>query len=213
MADTNKKTGLLSKFLNALSGKPTEEEPPKVNKDLFGPSKDEPVDLHFVKSFTASGGKFLYCEKEADAYDYLKEITKESGLKQLYCNDPGLKSILSKAGLRNLAPQVERADAFCSTCEFLVSFNGGIMITAKQTMGKKLNELPDTFITFARTSQIVQNLRAALTGIRTKYKGDIPSQITTIKGPIEGDNPDEADSKLCKKRSISYCSKIRFNHV
>ncbi len=199
MTDSSKKSGLLGKFFNILSGKPSEERPSETEKNLYGSQKREPVDLSFVKNFTASGGKFLYCEKESDAYDYLREISKESALNRLYCSDPNVRSILSRAGFRDLADHVERSDAFCSTCEYLVSFNGGIMITAKQTMGKKLGELPDTFITFARTSQIVENLRAALAGIRTKYEGDIPSQITTIKGPREGSNPDEADSKMYKK--------------
>ena len=182
-----------------LSGKPAEEESSEETESKYAPQKSEPVDLMFVKKFTASGGKFLYCEKESDAYQYLQEISRESGIHKLYCNDPGLRSILAKAGFRDLAEHVETADAFCSTCEYLVSFNGGIMITARQTMGKKLGELPEVFITFAHTSQIVQNLRNALTGIRTKYKGDIPSQITTIKGPLKGSEPDEADSQLCKK--------------
>lgn len=199
MADTKKKTGLFTKFLNVLSGKPAEQEETESEKGLFAPRKDEPVDLAFVKNFTASGGKFLYCERESDAYDYLKDICKESDISELFCSDPNVRSILAKAGFRDLAENVERADAFCSTCEYLISFNGGIMITAKQTRGRKLDELPETFITFARTSQIVANLRAGLTGIRTKYKGDIPSQITTIRGPIEGSAPDEAGNKLCKK--------------
>lgn len=185
--------------MNILSGKPAEDESARENRGQYTSQKREPVDLSFVRNFTATGGKFLYCEKEADAYEYLREISRESTLKNLYCSDPNVRSILAKAGYRDLAEHVERADAFCSTCECLVSFNGGIMITAKQTMGRKLNELPDTFITFARTSQIVENLRAALAGIRTKYEGDIPSQITTIKGPREGNSPEEQESKMCKK--------------
>ena len=111
------------------------------DKGLYSPQKSEPVDLLFVKKFTASGGKFLYCEKESDAYDFIAEISRESALQKLYCDDPSLRSILSKAGFRDLAEHVEQADAFCSTCEYLVSFNGGIMITARQTKGKKLKRV------------------------------------------------------------------------
>lgn len=199
MSDAKKPNGLWGKLKTALGGKFSEKTEEEEDKGLYSPNKSEPVDLLFVKKFTASGGKFLYCEKESDAYDFIEEISRESALRKLYCDDPSLRSILSKAGFRDLAEHVEQADAFCSTCEYLVSFNGGIMITARQTKGKKLSELPETFITFARTSQIVPNLRAALTGIRTKYQSEIPSQITTIKGPIQGSEPDEADSKLCKK--------------
>lgn len=199
MSEAKKPNGLWGKLKTALGAKSSEKPEEDDDKGLYSPQKSEPVDLLFVKKFTASGGKFLYCEKESDAYDFIADISRESAVRRLYCDDPSLRSILSKAGFRDLATHVEQADAFCSTCEYLVSFNGGIMITARQTKGKKLSELPETFITFARTSQIVPNLRAALTGIRTKYQSEIPSQITTIKGPLEGKDTDETDSKLCKK--------------
>lgn len=74
------------------------------------------------------------------------------------------------------------------------------MVSENQTQGKKLRALPNTFIIIAQTSQIVENLRAGLTGIRSKYKGNIPSNITTIKGPnstSDADNP--AADNACTK--------------
>lgn len=194
MAESTKKQGLFGKFLNVISGKPANAEPEEKSssdKGLFSETKREPIDLSFVKNFTASGGKFLYCEKEEDAHQYLQQITRESGVQTIFCKDSNIKSILSSAGLKSLTQDIKEADAFASACEYLISFNGGIMITAKQTLGKKLTELPETFITVARTSQIVENLRSGLTGIRNKYQGDIPSQITTIKGPIKESGKEE----------------------
>ncbi len=199
MADTNKKKGFLGKFFTVLSGKPTDAEENEQNSLTYGSSKKEPVDLSFVKNFTASGGKFLYCENEKDAYHYLEQIIPESGLNGIFCQNSNLEGILTNAGLKDYIKPLTEADAFCSSCEYLISFNGGIMITAKQTLGKKLDELPETFITIAKTSQILENLRAGLTGIRNKYKGDIPSQITTIKGPIKSSNPDATQGAICSK--------------
>lgn len=192
MAESKKKTGFFGKFLNVLSGKPDEPSEEQESQGLFSSSKKEPVDLSFVKNFTASGGKFLYCETENDAYEFLSQISKESQVRSVFCAESNLQSILNKSGLHVSSENVQEADAFCSSCEYLISFNGGIMITARQTLGKKLSDLPETFITVARTSQIVENLRAGLTGIRSKYPGDIPSQITTLKGPIKGSANDEA---------------------
>lgn len=200
MAENTKKPGLLGKFLNVLSGKPTTHTPSeKPEEDLFSENKNESTDLSFVKNFTASGGKFLYCEKEKDAYEYLLRIIRESGIHSVFCQDPSIRSILSKAGIKNLTEDIKEADAFCSSCEYLISFNGGIMITARQTLGKKLAELPEIFITVAHTSQIMGNLREGLTGIRNKYKGDIPSQITTIKGPIKDAANDDGGGNTCNK--------------
>ncbi|MGB0175946.1 MAG: LUD domain-containing protein, partial [Owenweeksia sp.] len=145
-------------------------------------------------------GKFLYCEHEKDAYNFLKNISRESGMSLIFCKDPNLQSILKNAGLNYTDSDLNNADAFCANCEFLISFNGGIMISENQTKGKKLGELPETFITIARTSQIVENLRSGLTGIRERYKGAIPSQITTIKGPIkESDIDQSTGSNTCTK--------------
>ncbi len=198
MSVSSKKIGLLGKFINVLSGKPAESP---VNKEpgISTDSEKDSTDLTFVKNFTASGGKFLYCEKEKDALSFLGSIAQESGLKSFFCNDPNVQAILDNAEIRNLTTNPSDADAYCCSCEFLISFNGGIMITSKQTMGKKLTELPETFITIARTSQIMENLREGLTGIRNKYQNDIPSQITTIKGPIKGAANEEAGGATCSK--------------
>lgn len=188
MGGKNSKKGFFGKVLSVLSGKPLQEdsshEEPKSD-NLYTTDPSDPIDLQFVKKFTASGGKFLYCEKEEEAYVYLGNIIQESGITKIACDDPNLRSILHKAGLKNLTEEFSDADAFCSSFEYLVSFNGGVMLTAKQTHGRKISELPEVFITIGTTSQITENLRSALTGIRTKYKGDIPSQITTIRGPIK----------------------------
>lgn len=198
MADAKKNSGLLKKFFRILSGKPENASEEEETKSPYTPSQKDPVDLSFVRNFTASGGKFLYCEKEEDAYQFLKKIKSESGIDKLFCDEENLCSILEKASFTKLTHQLSGADAFACSCEYLISYNGGIMISAKQTRGKKLSELPHTFITFARTSQIVENLRAGLTGIRERYKGDIPSQITTIRGPEVAEG-DETSGQICKK--------------
>src|SRR5690606_9895065 len=135
---------LFSKVYSILSGKPAEEEKPAAaSGGKFAPRQRESVDLTFVRNFTASGGKFLYCESEGDAYTFLRNISREAGLQKIYCGDSNLQSILGNAGLSYSVEAISDADAFCAGCEYLVSFNGGIMISANQTKGKKLAELPD----------------------------------------------------------------------
>lgn len=201
MAEQKSKKGIFGRFIDILSGKPEEEQEPQSNEapSSFAPQESEPTDLSFVKKFTSSGGKFLYCEDEGEAYNYIRLIMQESGLHKVYCKDPNLISILRKAGV-DVQDQLNDCDSFCSNCEYLVSFNGGIMISANQLQGKKLDELPDTFITIGKTSQITDNLRSALAGIRIKYQNNLPSQITTIKGPKKVEEIEENDlAKICNK--------------
>ncbi len=182
-------------MFQVLSGKPAEESGDGSQKSVdFGPDQREPVDLAFVKNFTAAGGKFLFCESEKEAHHFLREIAGETGIHRIFCEDANSRSILQRAGIRDLSENRQTADAFCTPCEFLVSFTGGIMLCEKQMRGVPLKDLPDIFIVLARTSQIVSNLRAALMGIRRKYDGGIPSHITTIKGPEA-----EQDANVCRK--------------
>ena len=53
---------------------------------------------------------------------------------------------------------------------------------------KELKELPQNFVIFATTSQIVNNIGEGLRGIKKKHTGQIPTNITTIKNfePKEG---------------------------
>lgn len=195
--ESKKKKGLFGKVFSVLSGKPSEFDD---SKSQFAPDDNESIDLKFVKNFTASGGKFLYCEKEEEAYGFLKSIRTEAGVNTISCKNTNLQSILKNAQLPFDSESNGDEDAFCCDCEHLVSFNGGLMISENQTMGKKLRELPEIFIIIANTSQIVENLRAGLVGIRNKYKSNIPSNITTLKGPksiTNADNP-TADNACIK---------------
>lgn len=203
MAEQKSKKGILGRFMDILSGRPT-VKPEALSADRqvieFPKEENDPTDLSFVRKFTDSGGKFLYCEDEGEAYQYLRQIMDESGIHRVYCRDQNLISILRKAQIDVDEEQWTATEAFCTSCEYLVSFNGGIMISANQLHGKKLEDLPETFITIGRTSQITDNLRSALAGIRLRYQNNLPSQITTIKGPKKVENLEENDQgKVCNK--------------
>tara|TARA_R110002050_G_scaffold98209_1_gene204136 strand:+ start:10091 stop:10735 length:645 start_codon:yes stop_codon:yes gene_type:complete len=203
MAEFKEKKGLFGRFIDIISGKPAEDETNKKVEVKKSPplviDEEEGFDLGFVKRFTHSGGKFLYCDDENEAYTYIRLIMEESGLGKVYCKNENLISILRKANVE-ISEDFLDSDAFCSECEYLVAFNGGIMLSANQLKGKTLEQLPETFITIARTSQITDKLRTALAGIRVKYQDNLPSQITTIKGPIKLDDIEENDTgKICSK--------------
>lgn len=200
MGEENKGTSFLSKFMSVLGGKPiADKEETEQQKSSFAPKAKEPVDLAFVKRFTDSGGKFLYCEHADEIYDYLAKIAEEAGIHKIYCKDTSLQSVLNRAQLPFSSDDYKDAEAFCCTCEYLISFVGGIMISENQTKGVKLDQLPEVFISVAYTSQIVENLRAGLTGIRQKYK-TLPGQITTIKGPRDTEGLDLAGAtSTCQK--------------
>lgn len=203
MVESKEKKGIFGRFFDLLSGKPPSDEPKEefTARNPHAPSNDDPLDLRFVKRYSASGGKFLYCQSESEALEYLQQIGSESSLEGIYSQDSSLLHFLKKAQLE-LTEQVGQADAFCCGCEWLVAFNGGVMLTGQQTLGRKLSELPDTFIVIARTSQITENLRSALTGIRQRYGRELPSQITTLKGPKKVEEIDESETTSITNKEI-----------
>ena len=74
-------------------------------------------------------------------------------------------------------------DAGITYCEYLIARLGSIMVSSKQTSGRRLNVFPENHIVIARSSQIVADLKDALKNIKEKYVGNLPSMISVITGP------------------------------
>ena len=70
-----------------------------------------------------------------------------------------------------------------TSCEFLVARTGSIVISSRQTSGRRLAIFSSTHIVVAYTSQLVRDVKDALEGIKNKYGDQLPSMITTITGP------------------------------
>lgn len=179
---SDSKGSFFSKFFSALSGRPSVSEQENPEMSPYAPKKDEPDDLKFVKKFTEAGGNFLYCESSEDAVFNLQKILLETGVRNLFVPEEPLRSLLTNQKVP-ISQSCDLADGILTSCEALVSFNGGIMIDGFQTGGKTLSSLPETHIIFGKTSLIVQNLSAGMSKINNKYKEKRPSQITTLKGP------------------------------
>jgi len=79
---------------------------------------------------------------------------------------------------------------FFVTCEHLIAENGSILFSSNQLKDHKISELSDHFIVYGTTSQIVKTKGESLTGIKSRYKGNIPSNISAIKNY----NPDSNDT-------------------
>ena len=70
---------------------------------------------------------------------------------------------------------------FLTTCEYLISNDGSLLISSNQIAEKKLKELPRNFVIFATTSQFVETISEGLRGIKDRNREKIPTNITTIK--------------------------------
>ncbi len=148
----------------------------------FMPEIKLPTDEKFTINFKKNGGKFLYCDSLDEIYDCLNNILLENNWSSqtVCCLDPQLSQIFKNYTFSKNT-NCQQANILLSRCENLVADNGAILISSNQIKESKLNDLPDNFIIFATTSQMVDTIGEGLRGIKAKNKNQIPTNITTIK--------------------------------
>ena len=167
-------------------------------KKLFSqksPSKDEEqettlvspdsmsLDDAFVHNFISKGGKFLYCAHQEEVNQNLLNILNENHWENVVCLNDDLKKILTIVGVDHT--NITNKDyPFFTLCEHLLAEDGSIMFSSVQVLDRKIVDLPDHFIVFAKTSQLVKNKSEGLMGIRKTYQKNFPTNISSIKSYV-----------------------------
>ena len=159
-----------------------EEHIRNEERGKYMPEIKLPIDERFTINFKANGGKFLYCENMQEINDSLDQILDVNKWhdKNVYLIDERLKSLFKKFSF-NCTKKASEGTYFLSTCEYLISDDGSLLISSNQIAEKKLKDLPANFIIYATTSQLVENIGEGLRGIKGKNRDKIPTNITTIK--------------------------------
>ncbi|MGJ8666757.1 MAG: LUD domain-containing protein [Patiriisocius sp.] len=147
----------------------------------YYPEDKLPIDEKFTYNFKKNGGKFLYCENDAEISEAFDNILAENDWyeKDTFCINPLLTSKFDGYNLNFI--KKTSAAFFLSTCESLVANNGSILLSSNQMKEKKLDELPTNIIIYATTSQFVENISEGLRQIKNAGGKFIPTNITTIQ--------------------------------
>lgn len=172
---------LLSKVLPSLASEASalsSEE--QEQQEICMPDPTDPHDVTFAKVFTSKGGKFFYCEDQKEFFVMFKQLVQESKWEHSYSSNDELKDFLKPTEIE-FEIDNKKADACISNCEFLIAFNGSVMVSGAQTKNLKIQELPEALVIVAYTSQIVKDINHGLRGIQSKYKHNRPSMVTTIR--------------------------------
>lgn len=172
---------LFRKIFGSKSGT-SEEELQSGKHGKYMPEIKLPIDERFTINFKSNGGKFLYCENLNEVYDCMQQIINENNWQEssAFLLDNNLHDKFSKTNLKT-TKTISEAEYMLTTCENLIADDGSLLISSNQIAEKKLSELPDNFVVFSTTSQIVENIGDGLKGIKKKNKQRIPTNITTIK--------------------------------
>ena len=179
------KKNLFKKFITKVIPSLAEEsvslnKEKQEDNEKYTPNSNDPSDVIFAKVFTKNGGKFFYCDNLEDFYKKLKSLLEESKWNSTYCSNDKLKELLEPSKLL-FETDYKIADSSINTCEFLIAFNGSVMVSGEQTKNLKIEHLPEAMIIVSYTSQIVKNISEGLRGIQNKYGKSRPSLVTTIR--------------------------------
>ncbi|MDN3695292.1 LUD domain-containing protein [Chryseobacterium tructae] len=169
---------LFKRIVSKLTNQPEEEEKQSLEK-LGDSLKNADLDYKFAQLFTHSGGFFNYCADEAEALQTLNQIIKIEGINNLFCWDKELQNFLNVVKTTYTSELQPSNDATFITCEYLIAYDGRIMLSHNNILHYHSSRLPDKIIIIANVSQIVNNLNDAMGKI--KRNGNIKN-LTSISG-------------------------------
>lgn len=169
---------LFKRIVSKLTNQPEEDDKQSLEK-LGDSLKNADLDYKFAQLFTHSGGFFNYCADEAEALQTLNQILKIEGINSVFCCDKDLQNFLNVVKISH-TPQLETVnDAAFITCEYLIAYDGRIMLSHNNILHYHSSRLPSKIVVMANVSQIVNNLNDAMGKI--KRSGNIKN-LTSISG-------------------------------
>lgn len=184
---------LFKRIVSKLTNQPEEEEKQSLEK-LGDSLKNADLDYKFAQLFTHSGGFFNYCADEAEALQTLNQIIKIEGIRNLFCWDKELQNFLNVVKASYTSELEPSNDAAFITCEYLIAYDGRIMLSHNNILHYHSSRLPDKIIIIANVSQIVNNLNDAMGKI--KRNGNIKN-LTSISGSqSKMDSSSNSNTKL-----------------
>ncbi|MDH6251858.1 L-lactate utilization protein LutC [Chryseobacterium sp. H1D6B] len=183
---------LFKRIVSKLTNQPEDEEKQSLEK-LGDSLKNADLDYKFAQLFTHSGGFFNYCADEAEALQTLNQIIKIEGVSNLFCWDKELQSFLNVIKSPYTSELEHSNDAAFITCEYLIAYDGRIMLSHNNILHYHSSRLPGKIIIMANVSQIVNNLNDAMGKI--KRNGNIKN-LTSISGSQSKLDVSNANTKL-----------------
>ncbi|PRB83447.1 hypothetical protein CQ022_15180 [Chryseobacterium culicis] len=187
------KLNLFKRIVSKLTNQPEEEDKQSLEK-LGDSLKNADLDYKFAQLFTHSGGFFNYCADEAEALQTLNQIIKIEGINNLFCWDKELQNFLNVVKSTYTSELQSSNEAAFITCEYLIAYDGRIMLSHNNILHYHSSRLPDKIIIIANVSQIVNNLNDAMGKI--KRNGNIKN-LTSISGSqSKMDSSSNANTKL-----------------
>ncbi|VBB48129.1 conserved hypothetical protein [uncultured Paludibacter sp.] len=139
----------------------------------------------FKNELESINGQCEIFETQQEMFVFLKKMMEEKNITALFCREENIINQLDNYKLphTNSSKDFEPMKAAITSCDFLMTRTGSVVVTSASQSGRQLISFPPTHIILANTSQLVNYPENAYQKIFEKYNGNLPSQITTITGP------------------------------
>ena len=180
---TPSKSKILGRIREGLNKSDHVNNPP-ADGEIYS-SLDEDIIVAFAENFNKTAGKLIFCSSKEDFFDKLFEFKQKENLNNIYCWGDELSSEISDAGIDILSKNddfIANCEAGITLCESLVARTGSILLSSKLGGGRKLSIYPPTHIVVGYTSQVVKEIKNALTKVNNTYE-QFPSMISLTSGP------------------------------
>ncbi len=185
MKDITSKEKILTNIRNALLEKSDNPfENIDFTSDVLVESNDDKY-IQFATNLKDNGGVFGYAENKTEAFGIVATLIDENRWENIFCPIPEFTDELSQYDIitKNTPEDFKDVDVAITTCDFLISRCGSVMVSSGLGLGRQIFSFPETLIIIANTSHVVNELKDAIDGIKGKYVNNFPSQITVITGP------------------------------
>ncbi len=147
--------------------------------------EEESLDVTFAREFTAISGKFVYCDGEIAIIENLIGLVEQLKASKIFTWEPAIQELLATYGFPVIKSDInfDQVEVGITTCEALIARNGSIMVSNANAAGRRLSIYPPVHVVFAKASQLVMDIKDAMSLIQNRYGKDVPTMLTTITGP------------------------------
>ena len=182
--ETTTKEKILKKVRKALIQKSVNGTNVDFDSDIYQ-KPEEPLEIIFAQQLTKLNGKFIYCENEKELTENISLLIEENKWDNIFCFEKNAKDILKegKISFSENEKDIRYVNVGISLCEYLAARTGSVLVSSKQSSGRRLPAFANYHIVIAYSSQLVYTIKEALTGIKKKYGNNLPSMIVNIAGP------------------------------
>ncbi len=112
----------------------------------------------------------------------LAELIKQQGYTKIYCIEPAFVRLLELLSIKPYT-DLPSCDVSITGCEYLVARTGSMVLSSAQISGRSTSVYAPVHICIAFNSQLLYDVKDALSFIKEKYKDNFPSFVTFATGP------------------------------